>query len=183
MPELFRVLYGCGLRVGEALRLRVADVDLTEGVLTIEQGKFRRDRLVPVAPALRRRLQKYYECLESRRRDDLFFPSPRGGRYKVTSIYCVFRKLLAYAGIAHGGRGRGPRLHEIRHTMAVHRLEAWYRAGEDLNAKLPLLATYLGHSTTVGTSAYLQLTETLFTDVVTRLETVVGHVIPTGGKS
>jgi len=67
--------------------------------------------------------------------------------------------------------------------MAVHRLEAWYRAGEDLNAKLPLLATYLGHRTTVGTAAYLQLTQVLFTDVVKRLEGVVGRVVPTGIRS
>jgi integrase len=179
MPELFRLLYGCGLRVGEALRLTVADVDLSEGVLKIEQGKFRRDRLVPLAPALRRRLQKYCKSLGPRKPLDILFPSPRGGgQYNIGSIYSAFRKLLKACGIAHGGRGRGPRLHEIRHTMAVHRLEAWYRAGDDLNAKLPLLATYLGHRTTVGTAAYLQLTQALFTDVVMRLESVVGSVIP-----
>ncbi len=183
MPELFRVLYGCGLRVGEALRLKVADVDLAEGVLKIEQGKFRRDRLVPVAPALRRRLEKYRRSLATRTLDDLFFPSRHGGRYDVASIYAVFRELLTQAGIAHYGRGRGPRLHEIRHSMAVHRLEAWYRAGEDLNAKLPLLATYLGHRTTVGTAAYLQLTQVLFTDVVKRLDGVVGRVFPTRLRS
>jgi integrase len=178
MPEIFRVLYGCGLRVGEALRLKVADVDLAEGVLRIEQGKFRRDRLVPVAPGLRRRLGKYRKSLGPRKPENLFFPSPRGGEYDPRSIYGVFRKLLKQAGIAHGGRGRGPRLHEIRHTMAVHRLEAWYRTGEDLTAKLPLLATYLGHRTTVGTAAYLQLTQALFTDVVKGLEKIVGYVIP-----
>jgi integrase len=178
MPEIFRVLYGCGLRVGEALRLTVADVDLSEGVLKIEQGKFRRDRLVPLAPTLRRRLQKYCEALGPRKPLDIFFPSPRGGSYNIGSIYSVFRRLLKQCGIAHGGRGRGPRLHEIRHTMAVHRLEAWYRAGDDLNAKLPLLATFLGHRTTVGTAAYLQLTQALFTDVVMRLESVVGSAIP-----
>lgn len=181
LPELFRVLYGCGLRVGEATRLRVRDVDLTEGVLRILQGKFRKDRLVPVASPLRDRLMKYSRALGPREPDDPFFPSCRRKQfegYGCRGIYCVFRRLLDRCGLVHGGRGRGPRLHEIRHTMAVHRLEDWYREGEDLNAKLPLLATYLGHRCMVGTQAYLQLTETLFTDIATRLETSFGHVIP-----
>jgi integrase/recombinase XerD len=178
MPEVFRVLYGCGLRIGEATRLSVADVDLAQGVLKVRQGKFRRDRLVPLAPALRRRLQRYAEALGTRSPEEFFFPSPRGRRYGNQGMYAVFRHLLQQSGIVHRGRGRGPRLHEIRHTMAVHRLEGWYRAGEDLNAKLPLLATYLGHRTTVGTAAYLQLTQALFADLATRLERSFGHVIP-----
>jgi integrase/recombinase XerD len=75
-------------------------------------------------------------------------------------------------------RAQGPRLHEIRHTSGVHRLEQWYRCGEDLNAKLALLATYIGHRSMLGTQADLQLTETLFTDRSIRLDAVYGHVIP-----
>ena len=183
IPEVFRVLYGCGLRVGEATRLSVADVDLAQGILKVQQGKFRRDRLVPLAPALRRRLKKYAEAFGTRSPDEPFFPSRRGARYGNQGMYLVFRHLLQQSGIVHHGRGQGPRLHEVRHTMAVHRLEGWYRAGEDLNAKLPLLATYLGHRSTVGTAAYLQLTQALFTDLATRLERAFGHVIPNGMRS
>lgn len=178
MPTLFHVLYGCGLRVGEALRLVVTDVDLQAGILRIQQGKFRKDRLVPVAPGLLRRLQKYADALGPRPPEEPFFPSPRGGPYGYRTIYHTFRQLLRAVGIAHGGRGRGPRLHEIRHAFAVHRLEAWYRSGEDLNAKLPLLATYLGHQSMLGTQWYLQLTRTLFTDIAVRLEDAYGHAIP-----
>jgi integrase len=178
VPELFRVLYGCGLRVGEARRLTVADVDLDSGVLRIQQGKFRRDRIVPLAAGLRCRLECYANALGARAPSESFFPAPRGRQYGHQGIYRIFRELLERAGIVHGGRGRGPRLHEIRHTFAVHRLEAWYRAGEDLNAKLPLLATYLGHQSMVGTQAYLQLTQTLFTELATGLDAAFGHVIP-----
>lgn len=178
VAELFRVLYGCGLRVGEARRLTVADVDLRSGALNIHQGKFHRDRLVPLAPALRRRLERYANALGARPASEPFFPAPHGRHYGHQGIYCIFRELLKRAGIVHGGRGRGPRLHEIRHTFAVHRLEQWYRAGEDLNAKLPLLATFLGHRSMVGTQAYLQLTQTLFTELTTRLDAAYGHVIP-----
>jgi integrase len=177
-PELFRVLYGCGLRVGEARRLTVADVDLDSGVLRIRQGKFRRDRLVPLAPGLQWRLERYAQALGACAPSEPFFPAPSGRPYGHQGIYRLFRELLTHAGIVHGGRGRGPRLHEIRHSFAVHRLEAWYRAGEDLNAKLPLLATYLGHQSMVGTQAYLQLTQTLFSTLTTGLDLAYGHLIP-----
>jgi len=178
MPTLFRVLYGCGLRVGEALRLTVGDVGLQAGTLRIQQGKFRRDRLVPVAPGLHCRLQAFADALGSRAGGEIFFPSPRGGSYGNQAIYQTFRKLLRDVGIVHRGRGQGPRLHELRHAFAVHRLESWYRAGEDLNAKLPLLATYLGHRSMLGTQWYLRLTQVLFTDVAARLDGLYGHVLP-----
>ena len=183
VPELFRVLYGCGLRVGEARRLTVADVDLGVGVLRIHQGKFRRDRIVPIAAGLRCRLERYAKALGARASSEPFFPAPRGRQYGHQGIYHIFRELLEHAGIVHGGRNQGPRLHEIRHTFAVNRLEAWYRAGEDLNAKLPLLATYLGHQGMVGTQAYLQLTQTLFTELAKGLDAAYGHVIPGENQS
>ena len=179
VPELFRVLYGCGLRVGEARRLTVVDVDLASGVLHILQGKHHRDRLVPVAPGLRRRLERYANALGARAANAPFFPAPQARHYGHQGIYRIFRELLERAGIIHGGRGQGPRLHEIRHTFAVHRLEHWYLAGEDLNAKLPLLATYLGHRSLAGTQAYLQLTQILFTELTINLDAVYGFVIPT----
>jgi len=182
VPELFRTLYGCGLRVGEARRLTVADVDLKVGIFNIRQGKFNRDRLVPMAPGLCDRLRRYSKALGTRSPEAVFFPAHNGRQYGRQGVYNIFRTLLDAAGIVHGGRGVGPRLHEIRHSFAVHRLEHWYHSGEDLNSKLPLLATYLGHQSMVGTQAYLQLTQTLFTDITVDLNNAYGHVIPEGGK-
>jgi integrase len=171
MPALFRVLYACGLRVGEALRLRVGDVDLDAGVLTIWQGKFRKDRLVPLSPSLLGYLCRYHAEMGKRAADAVFFPAPHGGVYSLPAAYTAFRWMLRTAKIPHGGRGEGPRVHDLRHTFAVRRLEAWYREGADLATKLPVLATYLGHESLAGTQRYLQLTAELYHDLAKRLET------------
>jgi integrase len=177
-PEVFRLLYGCGLRAGEALRLTVADVDLSEGVLRIWQSKFRKDRLVPMAPSLTQRLRSYASRLGERPSAAFFFPAPDGGRYNVATLYHTFRSLLWEAGIAHRGRGQGPRLHDLRHTYAVHCLTRWYREGADLNAKLPILVTYMGHATLGGTQRYLRLTRALFPQLTATFQAAFGHVIP-----
>lgn len=178
MPEVFRLLYGCGLRLGEVLNLRVQDVDLNQGVLTIRQGKFRKDRLVPVAVSLANRLQRYAVAIGRRPAHEFFFPAPHGGPYKLRAVYGVFRGLLLQCGIPHGGRGKGPRVHDLRHGFAVHTLLRWYEEGADLKSKLPLLATYLGHQNLLGTQRYLHLTAELFPEVMARVDAAFGDVIP-----
>lgn len=178
MPEVFRLLYGCGFRLGEVLKLRVRDVDLDQGIVTVRQGKFRKDRLVPLALSLVNRLRKYAARFENRLLDAIFFPAPNGGPFSLRTVYGLFRKLLLRCGIPHAGRGKGPRIHDIRHTLAVHTLLRWYRDGEDLDAKLPLLATYLGHQNLSGTQRYLHLTAELFPEITARVDAVFGEVIP-----
>lgn len=178
MPEIFRLLYGCGFRLGEALNLKVRDVDLNEGILTVRQGKFRKDRLVPPAPSLVNRLRKYAASLGNRQPDAYFFPAPNGGPYSLRTVYNVFRKLLLECGIPHAGRGKGPRVHDARHAFAVHTLVRWYREGADLDAKLPLLATYMGHQHLSGTQQYLHLTAELFPEIIARVNLAFGDVIP-----
>lgn len=179
MPELFRVLYGCGLRISEALNLTVADVDLNQGVLLVRQGKFRKDRLVPVSEGIAIRLRRYAGALDrSRDIGQAFFAKQDGSHYEKRAPYSAFRWMLREAGMSHGGRGRGPRLHDLRHTFAVHRLENWYRQGADLGAKLPVLSAYMGHQSLAGTQRYLRLTPALFPDVVASVESVVGQAMP-----
>lgn len=178
LPELLRVLYGCGLRLEEALSLRMRDVDLVQGVLHINDTKFRKDRLVPPARALVVRLQNYAAALGSRPEDDYFFPSPRGGRLDGGGVYRNYRDLLQRCHIGHGGRGHGPRLHDLRHTFAVHALLRWYREGADLQARLPVLATYLGHASIEGTQDYLQMTAALYPEIAARSDIAFGDVIP-----
>lgn len=178
LPELLRVLYGCGLRLEEALRLRMRDVDLVQGVLRINDTKFRKDRLVPPARPLVVRLQKYAAALGPRSDDEYLFPSPRGGRLDGGGVYRNFRELLHRCGIGHGGRGEGPRLHDLRHTFAVHTLLRWYREGADLQARMPVLATYLGHASIDGTQDYLQMTAELHPEIVSRSDAAYSDVIP-----
>ena len=183
MPEVFRLLYGCGLRVGEVVKLRVADVDLNRGVLTIRDAKFGKDRLVPPALSLVRRLRSYHEAMGSRQDQAFFFPSKHGDRYLPVSVYILFRELLHRSGIPHRGKGKGPRLHDLRHTFAVHALLRWYREGADLDAKLAVLATYLGHRSVAGTQRYLHLTAELFPEVTARSNAAFGDVIPRRAQS
>lgn len=179
MPEIFRLLYGCGMRVGEVLRLTVDDVDLQGGVLRIREGKFRKDRFVPVAPSMLTHLRSLHEALGERPAQCLFFPGPRGRHYDQRAVYDIFRRLLRETSIPHGGRGHGPRLHDLRHTFAVHRLENWIRDGVDLQARLPVLATYMGHQSLAGTQRYLRITPYVFPNIVADLQKVVGYAIPT----
>jgi integrase len=124
------------------------------------------------------RLRKYAGSFENGPLDATFFPAPDAGPYSLRTVYGLFRKLLLECGIAHAGRGKGPRIHDFRHTFAVHTLLRWYRDGEDLDAKLPLLATYLGHQNLLGTQRYLHLTAELFPEITARVEAAFGEVIP-----
>lgn len=178
MPEVFRLLYACGFRVREVLRLRVRDVDLDRGIITVRQGKFRKDRWVPPALSLVNRLRKYAARFEDRSPDAIFFPAPSGGPFSLRTVYTLFRQLLLRCGIPHPGRGKGPRIHDFRHLFALHTLRRWYRDGEDLDAKLPLLATYLGHQHLSGTQRYLHLTAELFPEITARVDAAFGAVIP-----
>jgi len=178
MPEVFRLLYGCGLRLGEVLHLRVADVDLDRGVLTVREAKFGKDRLVPPALPLVQRLQKYAAGMGDRSSDAYFFPSPSGGPWSLSAVYWRYRELLLRCGIAHAGRGKGPRVHDLRHAFACHTLLRWCREGADLDAKLPVLATYMGHQSLAGTQRYLHLTTELFPEITVRANAAFGDVIP-----
>src|SRR6516165_1182713 len=178
MPEVFRLLYGCGVRVREVLKLRVRDVDLNQGVITVCQGKFRKDRLVPPALSLVNRLRRYADQLGNRVPNAIFFPGPSGGPFASRTVYTIFRELLLLCGIPHAGRGKGPRIHDYRHLFALHTLWRWYREGADLDAKLPLLATYLGHQHLSGTQRYLHLTAEIFPEITARVNAAFGEVIP-----
>lgn len=184
-PEIFRLLYCCGFRLSEVLKLRVRDVDLQQGVITVRQGKFGKDRLVPPSIEMVDRLRAYAEDLEKRtlaRRepDAYFFPSAQQAAWHCSTIYQLYRKVLLQCGIPHGGRGKGPRVHDLRHTFAVHRLLRWYEEGADLNAKLPFLVAYLGHQDFTGTQKYLHLTAELFPNLTARMNEQFGGVIPRG---
>lgn len=177
-PVLFRMLYGCGLRLREALRLRRADVDLETGVLRIRHGKNRKDRLVPMADSLTERCRTYDHAIHvASPATAYFFPSWHGNSYDLSTVYRRFRQYLWTAGIAHSGHG--PRIHDLRHAYCVHRLKAWVQEGHDLTNLLPYLAVYLGHVDFRGTEYYLRLTADLYPLLATTLERAHGPIIPT----
>lgn len=180
-PVLFRLLYGCGLRISEALALRVGDIDLTVGTIHIRDAKFGKERLVPIHPSLVGRFRGYLAASPDLSDPDRsFFPSPEGGAYAASTIYTYFRRFLWAARISHGGRGRGPRLHDLRHTFAVHCLQRWVTGGIDLSVALPYLSIYLGHTGLKGTQDYLRLTAELYPHIVAAVERQFGPKMPGG---
>ena len=181
---LLLLLYGAGLRFGEAQRLTLDDVDLTEAVLTVRHTKFYKTRLVPVGPQLVAILRSYAARRAER-------PLPQGVAstflanrdgtplVKGTANY-AFARLLKAAGIRHDKKdGRqSPFFHSLRHAAAVHRLEAWYRQGADVQRLLPVLSTWLGHAHLDGTQVYLSMTPELLHQASVRFDGYVnggGH--------
>lgn len=176
-----RLLLLTGLRCGEALRLRNQDVDLNQSMLSV-RGKFGKTRFVPMAADLTERLQDYRKMamgeFKSNRPNDAFFPCPDGRRPTPRkSLYNSFRCVLQIAGIEHLGRGKGPRLHELRHSFAVLRLLRWYESNADLQTKLPLLATYLGHIGMTTSQVYLHMTTDMADEVIRRQINRFGDLI------
>lgn len=179
MPVLFRLIYGCGLRCSEARLLRTADVDLAAGVLQIRDAKGGKDRQVPTSQALHVRLVDY-QTHAVRRLDDQewFFPGQAGKPLTLGNIEHNFYRFLWQARISHGGRGHGPRVHDLRTTFAVHNLRRWFATGRDVNALLPVLQAYMGHATLADTAYYLHMTADSYPDITARVQQVIGDVIP-----
>jgi integrase len=172
---LLLVLYGAGLRPSEGLRLRCCDVDLAESILSIWDTKFFKSRLVPIGTALAAALGKYHMARQHLPMPDgsrsAFFASRTGGPIGLNRLETVFVRLREHAGVQKPPDARWqPRLHDMRHAFAVHRLIAWYHEGADVQACLPLLSTYLGHVNVSGTQAYLTMTPELLAQASKRFE-------------
>jgi site-specific recombinase XerD len=173
---LLLLLYGTGLRIGEALALTLRDVDLANHVITVRNAKFFKERLVPCGPKLAAVLTDYANV--RRRRQPLpagegssFFANSLGTRWDLATTQKFFRQVCLRADVVReGGPRRQPRLHDLRHTAAQHRIEAWYREGKDVQRLLPRLATYLGHRDLGGTQRYLHMTPELLRQANRRFE-------------
>ncbi|MBZ0130758.1 MAG: tyrosine-type recombinase/integrase [Rhodobacteraceae bacterium] len=176
---LLLLLYGAGLRFCEATALTIADVDLAENILTIRATKFYKSRLVPIGPQLAAVLTNY---MLLRRRGKLaqdetsyFLANRNGTRLASSTVQDAFDRLRRMTGVrsAVGGR-RIPRLHDLRHSFAVHSLTAWYRQGADVQRLLPVLSSYLGHSDLEGTKIYLSMTPELLQQASQRFARYAG---------
>jgi site-specific recombinase XerD len=175
LRPLLLLLYGAGLRISEALALTLGDVDLTASLLTIHKSKFYKTRLVPIGPRLTATLRAY---ADDRHRQghandpaSPFFVTRNGTAVTRGMAERAFIRLRGIVGIAREDGARyQPRLHDLRHSMAVHRLVAWYREGADVQRLLPQLATYLGHVDVAATQRYLTMTPELLREASCRFE-------------
>ena len=184
MPIIFRMIYMCGLRASEARLLKVGDVDLKNGILKICQAKNDNDRLVPMSDCLIKRCRAFSKKVHSSGiAEDYYFPALNGKPMTLVNLYHNFRRFLWRAKISHGGRGKGPRVHDFRHSHAVHCLKKWSEQQKDLAVYLPILKTYLGHDSFEETAYYLHLTADVFPEITLKIETRYRGIIPgLGGK-
>ena len=175
LRTLLLLIYGAGLRASEALRLRCCDVDCRNRLVTIWDTKFFKSRLVPVGAALAGALERHRNdrehlpLLDGERSP--FFSRRTGEAIPLAGFEAAFVRLREQVGIRRPATERWqPRIHDLRATFAVHRLLAWYRDGGDVQARLPLLATYMGHVNLSGTQTYLSMTPELLAEASLRFE-------------
>ena len=155
LATLVGLLASTGLRSGEALRLDRADVDLVGGILQIRRTKFRKDRLVPVHTTTLTALRQYVRHRDATfpvAKDCGFFLSSRGNRLSSAGLHVAFNAACKLAGLDNG---KPMRPHDLRHRFVVTRLATWHRENADVQALLPLLATYLGHVRYSDTAYYV----------------------------
>jgi len=176
-PRTYHCLLGLlavtGLRISETLKLEQPDVDLDEGILTIRQTKFGKTRLVPLHTSTRDIMMAY-----ARHRDRFlrnasspcFFLNDHGRRLEGSAVRRTFYDLSRQIGLRGPDDHKGPRLHDFRHRFAVRTLVQWYRSGEDIERRLPVLSTFLGHGHVADTYWYLSVEPELMGLATRRLE-------------
>lgn len=179
LSPLFRLLYGCGLRISEALSLTCEDVDLSGGCITIHETKNGEERRLPLSDSLKIVLERYATPYRSNAcREDYFFVKRNGERCSCNTIYKRFRTILFHAGISHGGKGKGPRVHDLRHSFSVHSLAQMAESGMDLYYCLPLLSKYLGHRSLSATDPYVRLTAEMYPRLLDEVNRICAFVFP-----
>jgi site-specific recombinase XerD len=172
---LLLTLYGTGLRISEALGLKLADVNIEERIILVHSSKFYKSRLVPTGPQLTERLSFYagkrlkLNCPAGENSN--FFATRTGNAVSYRNVSEKFRYLRCLTGIHRESTARyQPRIHDLRATFAIHRLTAWYREGKDVQRLLPKLSTYLGHVGIAETQRYLEMTPELLQEASLRFE-------------
>jgi len=184
MPVIIRLLYSTGIRISEALYLTCNDINIKDKYLILRNCKNGKDRMVPLSDSLAKVCEEYwmYRPLfpSSRKlsKENRFFIKPDGSPVSALSVYNNFRKIIFFAHIPYGGRNLGPRLHDLRHTFSVHSLASMAESGLDLYYSLPLLSTYLGHTSLKATDSYVRLTAEMYPGLIKNVSDICSSVFP-----
>jgi integrase len=183
----YHFIYALGLRVSEATSLRLRDIDWDETTVMIHKSKWGKSRLVPVHRKILARLEALLERRGGRKAlkpGDPVFKHQNGRQWSPTGLSTAFRADLRELGIFRPHRKAdhvsygSSCIHGLRHSMAIHRLLRWYREGADVQAKLPLLATFLGHSSYEHTQEYLKTTAVLLREGHLRFSQAIEKALP-----
>jgi len=184
IPALIRFLYSTGVRIGEALSIKNVDVDYSRHRIIIRETKNKMQRMVPVNSSLEE-VMKQYETYRNRMpiegltdKESFFFVSAIGKPFTKSTAYSWFKKVLRQCGIPHIGKQQGPRVHDIRHTSAVHSFEKMVKSGVDIYCALPILSTFLGHKTIKGTEKYVRMVREIYPDIIEMENPVTSFVFP-----
>lgn len=169
--------YVLGLRLHETLAIKLGNVDIDSLVITIQQSKFYKSRLVPFNDQVGSFLQQYLTWRKSRNHpencDSYLFLDDKGKQFNIGTMREAFKLIRKKAGISRQNQAYQPRIHDLRHTFAVNRLTTWYQENKDVQQLLPILSTYLGHTYLAHTSVYLSMTKDLLKSANNRFENYV----------
>lgn len=182
IPILLRFLYATGLRIGEALILKIDKVNLEKNYILIKDSKNSKERIIPISESLAVTLKDYIyyrNKLPLRTKSENLFIKLNGDPLRHTgALAAQFRKCLLKAGIQFTGNKQGPRIHDLRHTFACHSLANMARSGIDLYTSLPILSAYLGHQSLEATNRYVRLTSNIFPELIEDIDALCINVFP-----
>lgn len=174
LPAILETLYCTGMRLGEAINLKVEDVDIEQGIIYIREAKNYNKRIVTMSDSLKEEMIRYCKESEKFELSDVYFFDvglPRNqGQLDKSMMYRYFRRILINVGIKHKGKGYGPRIHDLRHTFCCHSLKKLSQMDGDINAYIVYLCTFMGHKSLRETQKYIWLTSDLFKDTLNKLE-------------
>jgi len=179
IPVFFRLLYCCGLRSSEARLLHISDVDLATGTIFIRKSKGHKDRVVYLSDDLIQLCKTYDEKIRYIFPErEAFFPNSQGLFYNDSMVDYWFHEFWDNLDVAKKCSGNSPRVHDLRHTFAVNRLNQWIGEGKDINAYLPYLSLYLGHVHQADTDYYLHLVPEFFPVIREKVGRISEDLLP-----
>jgi len=184
VPAVLRLLYSTGLRISEALSIKNEDVRFDEGYILIRKTKNGIERIVPINGSLCKVLQQYTSyrdrmpIKQAILPKSFFFIKSDGTYCTAQSIYTWFRRLLAECTIPYIGNHHGPRVHDLRHTFAVHSMVQMARKGQDIYASLPIISACLGHKSLLSTEQYVRLTGEMYPELINQCSPINAFVFP-----
>lgn len=186
IPAILRVLYSTGMRIGEVLSLENRDVNLEQNRIIVRITKNKQEKLIPINSSLHVVLSQYYKykChivnanLNVQLPNAPFFCSLMGKPMVKVTVFTWFKRILMMCGIPHIGGGKGPHIHHLRHTFAVHSLQQQVKSGADIYCAMPILSIFLGHKDLRGTERYVRLTHEMYPDVIAAQKTISEEIYP-----